>query len=85
MKTTDAQLMNTSGYVHVDSTAIGCSDHYLVWIELGWTPTTTRKAKCVMRKRCFQRFEDKEIKLSALPEEVSGFVQSIQDKAERRA
>ena len=31
----------------------------------------------------FPEIEDKELKLSALPAEVSGFVQSIQDKAER--
>ena len=34
---TDAQLMKASGYVHVDSTDVGCSDHYLVWMELGRT------------------------------------------------
>ena len=42
---TDAQLMKASGDVHVDSTDIGCSDHYLVWMELGRTTKTTRKAK----------------------------------------
>ena len=46
----DAQLMKASGYVHVDSTDIGCSDHYPVWMELGRTTKTTRKAKHVIRK-----------------------------------
>ena len=27
---TDAQLMKTSGYLHVDSTDIRCSGHYVV-------------------------------------------------------
>ena len=74
--------MKASGYVHVDSTDIGCSDHYLVWMELGRTTRTTRKAKRVIRKRCLERFEDTEIKLNqkALRAEVSGFVR---DKAER--
>ena len=40
--------MRASGYVHVDSTDIGCSDHYLVWMELGRTTKTTRKAKRVI-------------------------------------
>ena len=26
--------MKASGYVHVDSTDVGCSDHYLVWMEI---------------------------------------------------
>ena len=32
---TDAQLMVASGNVQVDNTDIGCSDHFLVWMELG--------------------------------------------------
>ena len=46
---TDAQLMKASGYVHVDSTDVGCSDHCLVWMGLGRTTKTTRRAKCVIR------------------------------------
>ena len=45
--------MKASGYVHVhvDSTDVGCSDHYLVWMELGRTTKTyTKKAKRVIRK-----------------------------------
>ena len=46
----------------VDSTDTGCSDYYLVWIELGRTTKTTRKAKRVIRKWSLERFEDKEVK-----------------------
>ena len=58
--------MKVSGYVHIDSTDIGCSDHYLVWMELRRTTKTTRKAKCVIRKWCLERFEDREVKLNSL-------------------
>ena len=34
---TDPQLMAVSGNVHVDNTDIGCSDHFLEWMELGKT------------------------------------------------
>ena len=46
--------------MHVDS--IGCSDHYMVLMELGKTTRTTRKAKRVIR-RCLERIDDKEVKL----------------------
>ena len=58
--------MKASGYVHVDSTDIRCSDHYLVWMELGRTTKTTRKAKRVIRKWRLERFEDREVKLNTL-------------------
>ena len=66
--------------MHVDSTDIGCSDHYLVWMELGRTTKTTRKAKRVIRKWRLERFEDREVKLkyqNALRAEVCGFSESI--------
>ena len=56
---TDAHLMEASGDVHVDSTDRGCSDHYLVWMELGRATKTTRKARRVIRKWRLERFEDK--------------------------
>ena len=31
---TDAQLMAVSGNVHVVTTDIRCSDHFLVWVEI---------------------------------------------------
>ena len=33
--TTDAQLLEVSGNVHVDGTDIRSSDHFLLWMELG--------------------------------------------------
>ena len=32
---TDGDSRKASGDVHVDSLDIGCSDHFLVWMELG--------------------------------------------------
>ena len=40
---TDTQLMKESGVVQVDSTDIGASDHFLVWLELGRTTNVLRK------------------------------------------
>ena len=34
---TDSQLLRESGDVCIDSTDIGMSDHFLVWLELGRT------------------------------------------------
>ena len=47
---TDAQLLEASGNVHVDGTDIGSSDHFLVWMELGWASKTFKKRKCVIRR-----------------------------------
>ena len=44
---TDAQLMAVSGNVHVDSR---CSDHSLVWVELGRTAKNSKKGKHVIRR-----------------------------------
>ena len=56
---TDAQLMKASEYVYmyVDSIDIGCSDHYLVWMEIGRTTRTTRKVKHVIKKWHLERFK----------------------------
>ena len=83
---TEAQVMKASRYVHVDSMDIGCSDHYLVWMELDSTTRTTRKAKRVIRKWHLESIEDKEVKLkyqNALRAEVSGSSESIQGKIAR--
>ena len=40
---TDAQLLRESGNVHIDSTDIGMSGHFLVWPELGRTAKNSRK------------------------------------------
>ena len=44
--------MKESGVVQVDSTDIGVSDHFLVWIELGRTTKCINKGKCVIRRWC---------------------------------
>ena len=41
----DVQLMRESGEVNVDSTNIGVSDHFLVWLELGRVVKRCRKQK----------------------------------------
>ena len=46
--------------MHVDITDIGCSDHFLVWRELG---RTTKKGKHVIRRWCLDRLADDEVKL----------------------
>ena len=60
---TDAQLMAVSGNVHVDITDIGCSDHFLVRVELGRTAKNSKKGKCVIRRWNLDRFGDDEVKL----------------------
>ena len=45
---TDAQLLRESGDLCIDSTDIGMSDHFLVWLELGRTAKNCRKQKHTM-------------------------------------
>ena len=47
---TDAQLLGESGDVCIDSTDIGMSDHFLVWLELGRTAKNSWKQKCTIRR-----------------------------------
>ena len=73
---TDAQLMVVSGNVHVDTTDIGCSDHFLVWMELGRAAKSPKNGKHVIRRWCLDRFGDDEVKLryqDGLRAEVHGF------------
>ena len=42
---TDAQLLRESGDVCIDSTDIGMSDNFLVWLEQGRTAKNSRKQK----------------------------------------
>ena len=46
--------------MHVE---VGCSDRYLVWMELGRTTKITAKAKRDIRKWRLERFEDKEVNI----------------------
>ena len=77
--------MAVSGNVHVDNTDIGCSDHFLVWMELGRTAKNFKKEKRVIRKWRLERFDEDEVKLryqNALKAEVQGFSESVKNKLE---
>ena len=73
---------SASGNVHLDTTDIGCSDHFLIWVELGRTAKNSEKGKRVIRR---WRFGDDEVKLryeNGLRTEVHGFSESIKRKVE---
>ena len=76
--------MKESGVIQVDSTDIGASGHFLVWIELGRTTKCIKKGKRVIRRWCLDRFvDDDDVKVKyrdALQAEVSGFAESIKHK-----
>ena len=72
----DEQLMVVSGNVIVDSTDIGCSDHFLVWMEIGRVTKRVKKVKRVHRRWRLERFDDVEVRVTyqkALQAEVLGF------------
>ena len=79
---TDTQLMKESGVIKVDSTDIGASDHFLMWIELVRVTKCIIKRKDVIRWR-LDRFVEDDVKVKyrdALQAEVSGFAESIRHK-----
>ena len=83
---TDEPLMKILGDVQVDSTDIGCSDHYLVWMELGMSGKFNKKRKRVIRRWRLDRFELEDVRLSyqKAPEaEVKGFSECIRKKWSR--
>ena len=71
------QLMAVSGNVHVNITDIGCSDHFLVWMELSRTAKNFKKEKRVIRRWCLERFDEDEVKLRYQNAEVHGFSESV--------
>ena len=75
--------MAVSGNVTVDSTdIIGCSDHFLVWMEIGRVTKRGKKVKRVLRR---WRFDDVKVKVTyqkALQHEVLGFTESVTQKVE---
>ena len=80
---TDVQLMRESGEVNVDSTDIGVSDHFLVWLELGRVAKCCRKQKRTIRKWRLDRFAEDRVKgkyCQALRAEVESFSESIWEK-----
>ena len=77
--------MKESGIVQVDSTDIGASDHFLVWLELGRTTKCIKKGKSVIRRWRLDRFVNDEVKAKyrdALCAEVNGFSESIKHRVE---
>ena len=82
---TDAQLMAASGNVQVDNTDIGCSDHFIVWMELGRLTNRSRKEKRVIKRWRLDRLTNEEVKVSyqeALKAEVHSFSASIKNKVQ---
>ena len=77
--------MAVSGNVIVDSTDIGCSDHFLVWMEIGRVTKRGKKVKRVLRRWRLERFDDVKVRVTyqkALQAEVLGFTDSISQKVE---
>ena len=77
---TDAQLLRESGDVCIDSTDIGMSDYFLVWLELGRTAKISRKQKRTIRRWCLDKFGDdvaRESYCEALQAEVEAFSEGI--------
>ena len=71
--------------VHVDNTDVGCSDRFLVWMELGRTAKNFKKEKRVIRRWHLERFDEDEVKLryqNVLKAEVHGFSESVKSKLE---
>ena len=79
----DARTLAVSGSVCLDSMDIGCSDHFLVWTELGRIIKNRRIAKHAIRKWRLDRFEIEEVKeryQDALKAELHEFSESIRNK-----
>ena len=79
------QLMAVSGNVIVDSTDIGCSDHFLVWMEIGRVTKRRKRVKRVLRRWCLERFDDVKVRVTyqkALQAEVLRFTESVTQKVE---
>ena len=60
---TDVQLMREPGEVQVDTTDIGATDHFLVWLELGRVTKCFKKQKRTVRKWCLDRLADEEVRV----------------------
>ena len=54
-------MLKKSGKLCVDTTDIGISDHFLLWLELGRLTKRHTKGKRVIKKWRLDRFDDKEI------------------------
>ena len=74
--------MAVLGNVIVDSTDIGCSDYFLVWMEIGRVTKRGKKVKRVLRRWRLERFDDVKVKVTYQQDEVLGFTESVTQKAE---
>ena len=77
---TDMQMLKKSGKLCVDTTDIGISDHFLLWLELGRLTKRHTKGKRVIKKWRLDRFDDKEIVIrykKALSIEEPNFIKEI--------
>ena len=82
---TDAQLLRESGDVCIDSTDIGMSDNFLVWLELGRTAKNYRKQKRTIRRWCLDKFGDDVVRekyCEALQADVEAFSEGISQMEE---
>ena len=55
--------MAASGNVQVDNNDIGCSDHFLVWMEFVRLTNRSRKEKRVIKRWRLDRFTNEEVKV----------------------
>ena len=72
--------MAVLGNVIVDSTDVGCSDHFLVWMEIGRVTKRSKNVKRVLKRWHLERFDDIKVRATyqkALHAEVLGFTESI--------
>ena len=69
----------------IDSTDIGMSDHFLVWLELGRTAKNSRKQKRTIRRWRLDKFGDDVVRekyCEALQAEVEAFSEGISQMEE---
>ena len=74
-----------SGDVCIDSTDIGMSDHFLVWLELGRIAKNSRKQKHTIRRWRLDKFGDDVVRekyCEALQAEVEAFSEGISQMEE---
>ena len=78
---TDGDSRKASGDVLVDSSDIGCSDHFLVWMELGRACKLTKSRRRIIKKWCLDRFEVEDVRSkyqkALLEEKGKGVSESI--------
>ena len=58
----DGDSRKASGDVLVDSSGIGCSDHFLVWMELGRACKLTKSHRRIIKKWYLDRFEVEDVR-----------------------